>query len=130
MFAMVWWMYDGYAWLTNAISTDRVRYRLLLIGGMGGFLVIALAIPHAYEGDGLPFGLGFLVVVLLHGSMYVKGTSVAEVAAILRVVPFNLAAAALLLVGGRSAVTSSGSPGRSRRPCSGSRPGSRASRAS
>ena len=44
MLALVWWMYDGYAWLTNAISTDRVRFRLLLLGGMGCFLVIALAI--------------------------------------------------------------------------------------
>ena len=32
--------------------------------------------------------------------MYVKGTSVSEVAAILRIVPFNLTAAALVLVGG------------------------------
>src|ERR671923_2608541 len=52
MLAVIWWMYDGYAWLTNAIATDRLRYRLLLIGGMGGFLVIALAIPEAYDGDG------------------------------------------------------------------------------
>jgi hypothetical protein len=32
-------MYDGYAWLTNAIKTQRVRYRLLLMGGMGSSLL-------------------------------------------------------------------------------------------
>ena len=100
MLAVIWWMYDGYAWLTNAIATDRLRHRLLLIGGMGGFLVIALAVPDAYAGDGIVFGLGYLAVVLLHGSMYVKGTSASEVAAILRIVPFNLLAAGLVLVGG------------------------------
>ena len=100
MLLAIWWMYDGYAWLTNAIATDRLRYRLALIGGMGGFLVIALAIPRAYDGAGLAFGLGYLAVVVLHAAMYVRGTSVAEVAAILRLVPYNLAAAALVLVGG------------------------------
>jgi low temperature requirement protein LtrA len=100
MLAVIWWMYDGYAWLTNAIATDRLRHRLLLIGGMGGFLVIALAAPDAYGGDGLVFGLGYLAVVLLHGSMYVRGTSASEMAAILRIVPFNLLGAGLVLVGG------------------------------
>ena len=99
MLLVIWWMYDGYAWLTNAIATDRFRFRLLLIGGMGGFLVIALAIPNAYEGEGLTFGLAFLAVVLLHGSMYTKGTSVSEVAGILRIIPFSLAGAGLLLAG-------------------------------
>ena len=47
MLLLVWWMYDGYAWLTNAIATDRLRYRIALIGGMGGFLIGALAIPDA-----------------------------------------------------------------------------------
>ena len=100
MLAVIWWMYDGYAWLTNAIATDLLRFRLLLLGGMGGFLVIALAIPTAYGRNGLVFALGYLVVVVLHAGMYSKGTSVSEVAAILRIVPFNLAAAALVLVGG------------------------------
>jgi low temperature requirement protein LtrA len=100
MFAVIWWMYDGYAWLTNAIATDRVRYRLLLIGGMGGFLVIALALPEAYDGEGLAFGIGYLAVVLLHAGMYARGASVSEVTAILRIVPFNLAAAALVLLAG------------------------------
>jgi low temperature requirement protein LtrA len=100
MLLMIWWMYDGYAWLTNAIATDHLRHRLLLIGGMGGFLVVALAIPKGFSRDGLDFGLGYLAVVLLHASMYVRGTSPREVAAILRIVPFNLAAAALVIVGG------------------------------
>ena len=100
LLAVIWWMYDGYAWLTNAIATDRIRYRLLLIGGMGAFLVVALAIPRAWEGEGLAFGLAYLVVVFLHGGMYTTGTSVSEIAAILRIVPYNLAAAGLVLVGG------------------------------
>ena len=100
MLAVIWWMYDGYAWLTNAIATDRLRYRLLLIGGMGGFLVIALAVPAAYDGTGLAFGIGYLAVILLHAGMYAQGGSVSEVAAILRIVPYNLAAAGLVLVGG------------------------------
>jgi low temperature requirement protein LtrA len=100
MLLLIWWMYDGYAWLTNAIATDRLRFRLLLVGGMGGFLVIALAVPDAYDGDGLAFGLGYLVVVLLHAGMYLRGTSVSEVRAILRIVPFNLLAVGLVLVGG------------------------------
>ena len=60
MLAVIWWMYDGYAWLTNAIATDLLRFRLLLLGGMGGFLVIALAIPTAYAANGLAFGLGYV----------------------------------------------------------------------
>jgi low temperature requirement protein LtrA len=100
MLLLIWWMYDGYAWLTNAIATDRLRFRLLLIGGMGGFLVIALAIPDAYDGDGLAFGLGYVVVVLLHAGMFVRGTSVSEVRAILRIAPFNLLAVVLVLAGG------------------------------
>ena len=100
MLAVIWWMYDGYAWLTNAIATDLLRFRLLLLGGMGGFLIIALAIPTAYAGQGLAFGIGYAVVVALHAGMYSKGTSVSEVAAILRIVPYNLAAAALVLAGG------------------------------
>ena len=100
MLMLIWWMYDGYAWLTNAISTDLLRFRLLLLGGMGGFLVISLAIPGAYESSGLTFGIGLFVVVLLHAGMYIRGTSASEVRGILRIVPFNLLAAILVLIGG------------------------------
>ncbi len=100
MLAVIWWMYDGYAWLTNAIATDHLRHQLLLLGGMGAFLLVALAVPDAYQGEGLAFGLGYLAVVVLHAGMYLRGTSLSEVRAILRLVPFNLGAAALVLLGG------------------------------
>jgi low temperature requirement protein LtrA len=67
---------------------------------MGAFLVISLAVPQGYGGEGLAFGIGYLAVVLLHAGMYMRGTSLSEVRAILRIVPFNLAAAALVLIGG------------------------------
>jgi low temperature requirement protein LtrA len=97
---LIWWMYDGYAWLTNAIRTDRVRYRLLLMGGMGSFLVIALAAPDAFGEAGLAFALAYLTVVLLHSGMFVQGTSLSEIRAILKLAPFNLAGAGLILAGG------------------------------
>jgi low temperature requirement protein LtrA len=93
-------MYDGYAWLTNAIKTQRVRYRLLLMGGMGSFLVVALATPYAFGGRGLAFGLAYLIVVLLHSGMFVQGTSPSEIRAILQLAPFNLIGAVLILAGG------------------------------
>jgi low temperature requirement protein LtrA len=100
MLLAIWWMYDGYAWLTNAIPTSSGRLRALLLGGMAGFLVIALATPHAYDGDGLVFGLGFLLVTALHAAMYVRGVSADELRAILRLAPFNLLGAALVVLGG------------------------------
>ena len=100
MLLLIWWMYDGYAWLTNAIPTGSGRFRLLLLGGMGGFLMISLATPHAYEADGLIFGLGYLVVTALHAGMYVRGVSADELTAILRIAPFNLLGATMIVVGG------------------------------
>jgi low temperature requirement protein LtrA len=98
--SVTWWIYDGYAWLTNALALDALSHRLFLLGGMAGFLVMALAIPTAFEGSGTAFGLGYLAVILLHSALYVRETSVEEARAIRGIVPYNLAAASLLLVGG------------------------------
>ncbi len=65
MFGVLWWMYGGYAWLTNTRTPDRTPERLLLLLGMAGFLVVGLAIPHGVRaGDGGgALGLGYLLVV-------------------------------------------------------------------
>jgi len=68
--AVTWWMYDGYAWLTNNVGTEGTVPRLLLLLGMAGFLVMAIATPHVAERDGLAFGLAYLAVVLVHAGLF------------------------------------------------------------
>jgi len=72
IFDVLFWMYAAYAWLTNQVPPDRPARRLLLILGMAAFLVCALAVPRAFDGGGVAFGLGYLLVVLVHGGLYAE----------------------------------------------------------
>jgi low temperature requirement protein LtrA len=100
MLGVIWWMYAGYAWLTNAVSTRGVARRAVLLGGMAGYLVLALAVPGAFEGSGLSFGLAYALVVVVHSTLYVRLASDRSAEAIRGIVPFNLASALLVVVGG------------------------------
>src|SRR4029077_19437167 len=37
MLLLIWWIYDGYAWLTKAISPDLPLFLPPLLYGVGGF---------------------------------------------------------------------------------------------
>ncbi len=100
MLGAIWWMYGGYAWLTNAVAADRTSRRLLLLGGMASYLVLALAIPHAFSGSGTAFALSYLAVVLTHVALFTRSSSAGVVQAILRIAPFNVATALLVLAAG------------------------------
>ncbi len=93
IFGLLWWMYGGYAWLTNTRSPVRTPERLLLVLGMAGFLITGLAIPAGFGRDGLVLGLGYLLVVVVHAVLYLRVNR-----NILRVVPFNLASALLVII--------------------------------
>lgn len=96
---LVWWMYGGYIWLTNHAHTPN-SMRLILMAAMGGFLVMALAIP-ASAGEGrLLFGAAYLAIVLLHFAAFVWQGGAPAARAMLRIVPFNLAAAMLVIGSG------------------------------
>jgi low temperature requirement protein LtrA len=101
VFGVLWWMYGGYAWLTNTRSPSRAPERLLLLLGMAGFLVIGLSIPHAFGGpgthgrDGLALGLGYLVVVCVHSGLYLRANR-----NVWRILPFNLTSAVLVIIAG------------------------------
>ncbi len=69
-------MYGGYAWLTNAVAADRVARRLLLLGGMAGFLVLALAIPRAFSEGDVAFGVAYLVIVGIHAGLFTRAAEV------------------------------------------------------
>jgi low temperature requirement protein LtrA len=97
--SLVWWMYSGYAWLTNAVPPDRPSRRLPLLAGMVGFLILSLAIPAAFGAEAVPFALGYLLVVVVHLGLYTRANTAAQVRAILRIGAVNLAAPALLVLG-------------------------------
>jgi low temperature requirement protein LtrA len=100
LFGVIWWIYGGYIWLTNAVRPDRPIRRLLLLGGMAGFLMMGLAIPGAFEGDGVVFGIGYLIVVLIHTGLFTQAETASTFAGIVRVAPFNLTSALLLIIAG------------------------------
>jgi len=100
IFGNVWWMYGGYAWLTNAVPPRELGVRLLLLVGMGGFLVVALAIPTAFGAGGLAFGLGYLVVTLVHTGVFLRTSQQSVLKAMTGLGPFNLVTAGLLVVAG------------------------------
>ncbi len=100
MLVVIWWMYGGYAWLTNVLAPDRFAYQTLLLGGMASFLVLSLAIPTAFDGGGLAFGLAYVVIVLVHAGLFTRSSRGESAVAIFKVAPLNLAAALLLTVPG------------------------------
>ena len=100
MLGLIFWMYDGYAWLTNAVPARGRRRESLLLGGMGGYLVLAISITHAFDGDGLTFGLAYLVITAIHAYLYVRAAGAGSAAAMRELAPWNLLAASAVCVGG------------------------------
>ncbi len=100
MLFVILWMYFGYVWLTNAVPPNTTVRRLLLMAGMGGFLVIALAIPNAFGAAGAAFGVGYLIVNLVHSGLFISAAGPGSAAAMARLAPFNLGSAGLVFVGG------------------------------
>jgi low temperature requirement protein LtrA len=100
IFGNLWWIYGGYAWLTNAVPPREPVLRLLLLLGMGGFLVVDLAIPTAFDGGGVAFGVGYLLVTLVHTGMFLLSSQESALRAMRRLGPANAITAALLLLAG------------------------------
>jgi low temperature requirement protein LtrA len=100
MLFAIWWMYAGYAWLTNSIDLSRPSFRLFLVAAMGAWLVLALAIPYAFTSTGLTFGLAYLAIVVVHTGLFTHATSETSARSIVRVGQTNVLLALAIVVGG------------------------------
>src|SRR5512138_3679348 len=96
IFIVLFWMYGGYVWLTNSVPPIKPGRQLLLIAGMAAFLICALAIPNAFGDSGVAFGIGYLIVILVHGFMYVRAVGLKAA----RFVPMNIITAAIVIAAG------------------------------
>jgi low temperature requirement protein LtrA len=97
VFGVLWWMYGGYAWLTNQVPPRTASRRILLLTGMVGFLLTAVATPTVFETTGVLFGVGYLVVNAVHLLLFRQSAAPHTVA---RLAACNLLSAALVLAGG------------------------------
>lgn len=99
LLAVVWWMFGGYAWLTNNLGTRDTLVRVLLIAAMAGFLVMSLSIAEVAGRDGVAFGVAYLFVTVTHAVMFTCAPN-ASARAIYRVAPFNVLGAGLVIATG------------------------------
>ena len=101
MLGVTWWMYGGYAWLTNAVvPSNTLRRGLLVVGMAGSFTQMALAVPDAFDTTGWAFGVGYFVVNLVHSGLFLLSGGPAAVRPMRSLGPLNLLTATLVLVGG------------------------------
>jgi low temperature requirement protein LtrA len=100
MLLAIWWMYAGYAWLTNSIDLALPTFRLFLVAAMCAYLVLALAIPSAFTSTGLTFGLAYLAITGLHLGLFTHATSELSARSIWSVGQTNLVFAVLIVIGG------------------------------
>ncbi|HEX6680988.1 MAG TPA: low temperature requirement protein A [Gaiellaceae bacterium] len=98
----LWWAWTGYAWLTSTMDVDEGGVRLAMLASMGAMLVAALAVPGAFGGDAVLFGVAYLLVRLLHVVLYaIVGRDDPDLlGAILRFAPTAILGASLIVVAG------------------------------
>jgi low temperature requirement protein LtrA len=97
---VIWWMYSGYAWLTNAVAPSSTTRRTLLLVGMAGFLVIALAIPTAFGATGWAFGVAYVVVSAVHSGLFITAGGRRAARSMGGLAALNLMSSSLVLAGG------------------------------
>ncbi len=63
--AALWWAWTGYAWLTNTLEPEEGLVRAGMFAAMAAMLVVALAVPEAFDAHAVLFGFAYLIVRLL-----------------------------------------------------------------
>jgi low temperature requirement protein LtrA len=98
----LWWAWGAYAWLTNTVDPEEELVGLALLVALMAMFIAALAVPGVFKDDGVLFGAAFLVVCLLHATLYaVAGRGDRDLlGAVLRVAPASLSGATLILIAG------------------------------
>jgi low temperature requirement protein LtrA len=100
--AALWWAWAAYAWLTNRLDADLGAVWGAMLLAMGAMFIAALAVPEAFGRHGVLFGVSFLIVNVMHLTLYALGARGDRqlFAAILRIAPTTLAGAALIVAAG------------------------------
>jgi low temperature requirement protein LtrA len=99
---LLWWTWGIYTWTTNWTGTDGPGIRLFILGAMAITLLMALAIPDAFEDGSAWFGVTYFIVRMLAAGLYwyASADHPDQRAAFLTFFPLSALASALVAVGG------------------------------
>ncbi len=100
--AALWWAWNVYAWVTSAMDVDEGGVRLAMLASMAAMFGVALAVPGAFEDEGVLFGAAYLLVRLLHIglSAFVGRDDSNRRGALVRFAPTAILGGSLLVVAG------------------------------
>ena len=100
--AALWWAWAAYAWLTNVVDPEENLIGAALLVALIAMFVAALVVPDVFEGEGVLFGAAFFVVCAMHSALFaLAGRGSADLLrAVLRLAPWMLGGASLILVAG------------------------------
>ena len=100
--AALWWAWAAYAWLTNIVDPEESVVGLALLVALIAMFVAALVVPEAFGDEGVLFGAAFFVVCAMHlafNALVGRGNP-DLLGAVLRLAPWALLGATLILVAG------------------------------
>jgi len=97
---VIFWMYAGFAWLTNTLGARTARQRVVLLLGMAAFVIVSLAVPRAFDTDGIAFGWAYLLLNAVHLAGFLIGGVPSAAKAMRQIGSANLLAAGLIIVAG------------------------------
>jgi low temperature requirement protein LtrA len=100
--AALWWAWAAYAWLTNTVDPEVGAVWGAMLFAMAAMFIAALAVPDAFGRHGVVFGVAFLIVNVMHLTLYTLGARDDRdlFAAILRYAPLALSGAVLIVAAG------------------------------
>src|ERR671936_2538121 len=98
----LWWAWAAYAWLTNTLNPEEGMVRIAMFVAMAAMLIVALAVPEAFDDDGVIFGVAYLVVRAMHIALYALAARGDHdlLGAVLRMTPSSTISGVLILAAG------------------------------
>jgi low temperature requirement protein LtrA len=98
----LWWAWAAYAWLTNTLNPEEGIVRIAMFAAMAAMLIVALAVPEAFDEHGVIFGVAYLFVRAMHIALYaLAGRGDRDLlGAVLRFTPTSLVSAVLITTAG------------------------------
>jgi low temperature requirement protein LtrA len=98
----LWWAWTAYAWLMNTVDPEEGFVGAALLVALIAMFVAALVVPDVFDNEGVLFGVAFFVVCAMHLALYaLAGRGSRDLlGAVLRLAPWSLLGAALILVAG------------------------------